>query len=64
MSGNLSAVTVLIGLSVKGQSKIGIVHNPFSEEDPSKGRTLFGTVESGLFKLEYDESQCLSDAYR
>ena len=27
--GNLSAVTVLIGLSISGIPKIGVVHNPF-----------------------------------
>ena len=47
--GNLSAVTVLIGLSIKGYSRIGIVHNPFSDEDQNLGRTLFGTIEHGLF---------------
>lgn len=29
VKGNLPAVTVLIGLSIKGESRIGIVHNPF-----------------------------------
>ena len=54
VSGNLSAVTVLIGLSIKGISRIGIVHNPFSDDaDPTKGRTLFGSIEHGLFKLDY-----------
>ena len=30
--GNLSAVTVLIGLSIKGVSRIGIVHSPFFDK--------------------------------
>ena len=33
VKGNLPAVTVLIGLAIKGYSRAGIVHNPFSEED-------------------------------
>jgi 3'(2'), 5'-bisphosphate nucleotidase len=33
VAGNLTAVTVLIGVSIKGVSRIGIVHNPFSDED-------------------------------
>ena len=27
--GNINAVTVLLGLTVKGIPKIGIIHNPF-----------------------------------
>jgi fructose-1,6-bisphosphatase/inositol monophosphatase family enzyme len=33
VAGNLTAVTVLIGVSIKGVSRIGIIHNPFSDED-------------------------------
>jgi 3'-phosphoadenosine 5'-phosphosulfate (PAPS) 3'-phosphatase len=33
VKGNLPAVTVLIGLSLGGHSRIGVVHNPFSDED-------------------------------
>jgi len=33
VKGNLSAVTVLIGLSINNRSRLGIVHNPFTEED-------------------------------
>ena len=51
---NLPAVTVLIGLSIKGHSRLGIVHNPFSEEDESLGKTLFGSGEHGTYKLAYD----------
>ena len=52
---NYPAVTVLIGLSIKGHSRIGVVHNPFSEEDETIGKTLFGTGEHGAFKLHYDQ---------
>lgn len=57
VKGNLPAVTVLIGLSIDGYSRLGIVHSPFSEEDPEKGRTIFGTIEHGAFKLFYDETK-------
>ena len=33
VKGNLPAVTVLIGLSINGKSRAGIIHNPFSFED-------------------------------
>lgn len=33
VKGNLPAVTVLIGLSIKGFSRAGVVHNPFSFKD-------------------------------
>ena len=65
LKGNLSAVTVLIGLCVNGVSRIGIVHHPFSDENPEKGSTLFGTIEHGLFKIDYDEITCNSlDVYK
>ena len=57
VKGNLPAVTVLIGLSIKGYSRIGIVHSPFSEENPDLGKTLFATVEHGAFSMFYDASQ-------
>lgn len=42
--GNLSAVTVLIGLAVKGVPKIGVVHHPFTtNEQLSPGLTFFAT---------------------
>ena len=56
ITGNLSAVTVLIGLSIDGVSKIGIVHNPFSEQDMTKGQTSFATCEHGLFQLDFNET--------
>ena len=45
VKGTYSAVTVLIGLSIKDKSRIGIVHSPYSVEDPSVGKTIFGTGE-------------------
>ena len=64
VKGNLPAVTVLIGLSINGSSRIGVVHSPFSEADTSKGQTLFGTIEQGLFRVDYDESNTDIAAYR
>ena len=54
IKGNLPAVSVLIGLSLNGTSRIGIVHQPFSDEDQTKGKTLFGSIEHGTFQLEFD----------
>mmetsp|Transcript_30009 Transcript_30009/g.29256 ORF Transcript_30009/g.29256 Transcript_30009/m.29256 type:complete len:232 (-) Transcript_30009:5-700(-) len=53
--GNLSAVTVLIGVSINGYSRIGVIHSPFTNEDERKGRTLFGTMEHGVYRLYFDE---------
>ena len=55
VKGTYSAVTVLIGLSIKDKSRIGIVHSPYSVEDPSVGKTIFGTGEQGAFKLVYNK---------
>lgn len=47
-------MTVLIGLSIGGKSRAGIVHNPFSFEDQSQSLTYFGTAEHGVYKLNYN----------
>eukprot|EP00349_Pseudokeronopsis_sp_Brazil_P010129 CAMPEP_0202979880 /NCGR_PEP_ID=MMETSP1396-20130829/85916_1 /ASSEMBLY_ACC=CAM_ASM_000872 /TAXON_ID= /ORGANISM="Pseudokeronopsis sp., Strain Brazil" /LENGTH=169 /DNA_ID=CAMNT_0049719519 /DNA_START=122 /DNA_END=631 /DNA_ORIENTATION=- len=52
--GNLSDVTVLLGLSLKNYSRVGIVHHPFSEREEDVGVTSFGTMEHGLFRLEFN----------
>lgn len=54
VKGNLTAVTVLIGLSIKGQSRFGVVHNPFSHENSELGVTYFGSGEHGTFQMVYD----------
>ena len=51
VKGNLPAVTVLIGLSIKDKSRIGIVHNPFSVDDREIGNTFFGSAEHGVYKI-------------
>lgn len=55
VNGNLTAVTVLIGLSINEQSRIGIVHKPFSDEDQQKSKTFFGSGEHGVFFVHYDK---------
>lgn len=55
VKGNLPAVTVLIGLSIKDKSRLGIVHNPFSEDDREVGKTIFGSAEHGVFKVLSDK---------
>lgn len=54
VKGTLTAVTVLIGLSIKGYSRAGVVHQVFRDGDESKGVTYFGTAEHGVFTLDYD----------
>lgn len=55
VAGNLSAVTVLIGLAVDGVPKVGVVHNAFETSDSaSPGMTIFGTQEHGAFRLDFD----------
>ena len=56
VKGNLPAVTVLIGLSIKDKSRVGIVHNPFSVADREVGNTFFGTAEHGVFKIVSDKN--------
>ena len=56
VKGNLSAVTVLIGLSIKNKSRLGIVHNPFSDQDREIGKTIFGSAEHGVYRVVYDKT--------
>ena len=56
VNGNLTACTVLIGLSIKDKSRIGIVHKPFSDEDQSLGKTVFGSGEHGTFFIHHDKT--------
>jgi len=52
---------VLIGLAINGISKIGIIHHPFSQENPELGRTTIGTLEHGCLTLEYDDKSSRED---
>ena len=54
VKGNLSAVTVLIGLVIDGVPKIGVVHHPFKTNDnDGQGLTLYGTQEHGAYQLDF-----------
>lgn len=44
--GNITHVTVLIGISAKGKAVAGVIHQPFNT---SNGRTLWGVVGLGMF---------------
>jgi len=44
--GNITHVTVLIGISAKGKAVGGVVHQPFNTDN---GRTLWGVVGLGMF---------------
>ena len=54
-------MTVLIGLSIKDKSRVGIVHNPFTVEDEQVGKTIFGSAEHGVFKVIYDKNMTVDD---
>lgn len=64
MKGNLPAVTVLIGLSIAGKSRAGIVHNPFSFEDQTQSLTYFGTAEHGVYKLNYNKAMTAEESVK
>jgi 3'-phosphoadenosine 5'-phosphosulfate (PAPS) 3'-phosphatase len=55
VDGEIQFSTVIIGISIKQESRIGIVHYPFFDvnNDKSKleSRTYFGTVEHGMYML-------------
>ena len=62
VNGNLSAVTVLIGLAIDGLPKLGVVHHPFRiNENDGTGLTMFATQEHGLFHLDYNKNMSKSD---
>lgn len=53
--GNMRVVTTIIGLAVKGRAVAGIVHKPVYDHDTAKGETFFGSLETGVFKVFYDD---------
>jgi 3'-phosphoadenosine 5'-phosphosulfate (PAPS) 3'-phosphatase len=64
IQGNFSCVTVIIGLTIKGESRIGIVHNQYFDIDYEsqplenfQPRTFFATIEHGLYVLSDCNSQ-------
>jgi fructose-1,6-bisphosphatase/inositol monophosphatase family enzyme len=58
---NFPAVTVLIGLSINGYSRAGVVHNPFCIENEELSATYFGTGEHGTFKVLYDKKMTVEE---
>ena len=63
VKGNLPAVTVLIGLSINGFSRAGIVHNPFHVDDLTKGQTFFGSAEHGVFQIAHTKEMTVQDLF-
>ena len=61
VANNLPAVTVLIGLSIKGKSRAGVVHNPFSDEDRELSKTFYGTAEHGCYYLPYNKNSTIKE---
>jgi len=60
INGDIENVTNLIGITVKGRPKVGILHKPFCKKRPSKTRTYVGSVEAGLFYMDYSTSSDVS----
>jgi len=50
--GHTGHVTSLIGVTVNGRPKFGIVHKPYNSGE-AQGRTYVGNLESGLFLFEH-----------
>lgn len=50
--GDLEHVTNLIGITVRGRPKVGVMHKPFSK-NRAETRTYVGSVEAGLYYLDH-----------
>lgn len=61
---NFSACTVLIGLSIGGYSRVGMVHQPFTPEHMEESATYFGTGEHGAFVVKYNKSMTVEDTLK
>lgn len=55
---------MLIGLSIGGYSRIGVVHQPFTPENQDEGATYFGTGEHGAFVVKYNKSMTVADTLK
>lgn len=53
---------MLIGLSVAGYSRIGVVHQPFTPDNMDESATYFGTGEHGAYRLKYNKSMTMENA--
>lgn len=54
--GNLDHVTNMIGITVAGRPRVGIVHKPFARQCRNSSRTYVGSTESGLFYFDHSKS--------
>jgi len=61
---NFSACTVLIGLSIGGYSRVGVVHQQFTPENLEESATYFGTGEHGAWKVKYNKSMTVEDTLK
>jgi len=50
--GDVDHVTNLIGITVRGRPKVGVMHKPFSKTR-AETRTYVGSVEAGLFFFDH-----------
>ena len=55
--GDLEHVTNLIGITVRGRPKVGVMHKPFSK-NRAETRTYVGSVEAGLFYFDHSGTDC------
>lgn len=55
--GNLKPVTSIVGITVKGVSRVGVVHKPVTYANEEVGESYFGTLECGGFKMSFDPLQ-------
>lgn len=53
--GNLEQVTNMIGITVGGRPRVGIIHKPFTSERLNQSRTYVGSTESGLFFFDHSK---------
>jgi len=49
VEGHIHHITGMIGVSVKGRPRIGVIHKPFYNMRYHHSRTYFGTPECGIF---------------
>jgi fructose-1,6-bisphosphatase/inositol monophosphatase family enzyme len=55
--GEIEFVTCLVGISINGVARAGIIHQPFlSKWNADEGQTLFGSPEHGVYAIDYDAS--------
>lgn len=60
--GNLDHVTNMIGITVNGRPRVGIIHKPFTSERRNMSRTYVGSTESGLFFFDHSKKDRTTSA--